>query len=173
MQTLYFFSLIRAQITEFLFHDSIPCSNIKNQKCFETFRPPIVNLHRLSGWRISLNNPAPGIFLVSLGLQSNKNKCYDAWFIFRNIRVKTAPYGHISHFYGAERFCRPEKIGATDGNLGRQMEILAAHGFVGMTKNSIGKRVRTTYALSGEGRETFVHYVEELAEIIGGDAKSG
>lgn len=74
-------------------------------------------------------------------------------------------------FVGQKDFTTLKKLtGATDGNLGRQMEILVTNGFVNMTKESVGKRSRTTYCLSNEGRNALINYVDELSNIIGGDA---
>ena len=57
---------------------------------------------------------------------------------------------------------------ATPGNMGKQMELLEAEGFVSCQKEHFGKRPRSTYALTGAGRETFLAYVRLLESIAGG-----
>ncbi len=57
---------------------------------------------------------------------------------------------------------------ATPGNLGKQMELLEADGFVSCRKERQGKRTRSTYALTDAGRESFLSYVRLLEEIAGG-----
>jgi len=57
---------------------------------------------------------------------------------------------------------------ATPGNLGKQMELLESEGFVSCKKELLGKRPRSTYALTEAGRETFLAYVRLLESIVGG-----
>ncbi len=57
---------------------------------------------------------------------------------------------------------------ATPGNLGRQMELLEADGFLTCEKETIGRRVRSTYTLTETGRESFLAYVRLLESIAGG-----
>lgn len=57
---------------------------------------------------------------------------------------------------------------ATPGNLGKQMELLEADGFVSCRKERLGERTRSTYALTDKGRESFRSYVLLLERMIGG-----
>ncbi len=57
---------------------------------------------------------------------------------------------------------------ATPGNLGKQMELLEADGFILSQKEQIGKRIRSTYSLTEKGRESFRSYVLLLERMIGG-----
>ena len=57
---------------------------------------------------------------------------------------------------------------ATPGNLGKQMELLEADGFVSCRKEQLGRRTRSTYSLTGAGRESFLSYVRLLESIAGG-----
>ena len=59
-------------------------------------------------------------------------------------------------------------IEATPGNLGRQMELLEAEGFVSCRKELFGRRPRSTYSLTPAGRESFLAYVRLLERIAGG-----
>ena len=57
---------------------------------------------------------------------------------------------------------------ATPGNLGRQMELLEADGYVACRKEQNGKRTRSIYTLTEAGRESFLAYVRLLERIAGG-----
>ena len=57
---------------------------------------------------------------------------------------------------------------ATPGNLGRQLELLEADGFLRCEKELVGRRPRSTYSLTEAGRETFLAYVRLLESIAGG-----
>ena len=57
---------------------------------------------------------------------------------------------------------------STPGNLGKQMELLEAEGFLTCRKELRGRRPRSTYALTETGRETFRAYVQMLERIVGG-----
>ena len=57
---------------------------------------------------------------------------------------------------------------ATPGNLGKQMELLEADGFVSCRKEQQGRRTRSTYSLTEAGRESFLAYVRLLEQIAGG-----
>lgn len=57
---------------------------------------------------------------------------------------------------------------ATPGNLGKQMELLEADGFILSQKEQIGKRIRSTYSLTEKGQESFRSYVLLLERMIGG-----
>lgn len=55
---------------------------------------------------------------------------------------------------------------ATPGNLGKQMELLEAEGYVQSQKAFVGRRPSTTYRLLPFGREQFTQYVALLASIL-------
>ena len=57
------------------------------------------------------------------------------------------------------------ETGATDGNLGRQLEILAQAGFVSVRKSE-GLRPRSCYSLTETGEAAFMSYVELLENIV-------
>ncbi len=57
------------------------------------------------------------------------------------------------------------ETGATDGNLGRQMEILAQEGFVSVRKSD-GLRPRSFYSLTQKAEAAFTAYVQLLENIL-------
>lgn len=54
----------------------------------------------------------------------------------------------------------------TDGNLGKQMEVLCQSEAVHAMKEYTGKRSKTVYSLTDEGLESFKKYVRTLEEIL-------
>lgn len=56
-------------------------------------------------------------------------------------------------------------LGATDGNLGRQLEILTDGGYLEISRQARGARVKTTYSITSWGKQNFVEYVELLTKI--------
>lgn len=57
---------------------------------------------------------------------------------------------------------------ATPGNLGKQLELLEAEGYLSCRRELLGRRPRSTYQLTESGRETFLAYVRMLENIVGG-----
>ena len=61
---------------------------------------------------------------------------------------------------------------ATDGNLGRQLEILEEARIIAVEKNLVGRRANSTYSLTPEGRRLFSAYIQMLQDMLdaAGDA---
>ena len=64
---------------------------------------------------------------------------------------------------------------ATDGNLGRQLEILEEERILSVEKNIAGRRVNSTYSLTPEGRRLFTEYIQLLQDLMdaAGEAACG
>ena len=64
---------------------------------------------------------------------------------------------------------------ATDGNLGRQLEILEEEHIIAVEKTAVGRRVNSTYSLTPEGRRLFSDYIRLLQDLMdaAGKAESG
>ena len=58
--------------------------------------------------------------------------------------------------------------GATPGNLGKQLEVLEAEGYLRSEKAFVGRRPNTTYPLLPYGREQFAQYVALLESLLAG-----
>ena len=54
----------------------------------------------------------------------------------------------------------------TDGNLSRQIQLLQEAGFVEVWKGTKNNRPQTLCRLSGEGRERFLEYINELEQVV-------
>lgn len=59
-----------------------------------------------------------------------------------------------------------EKTEATAGNLSVQFEKLAAAGYIEIEKGFIGKKTRTVYRITRQGREAFEEYVGALKSYL-------
>lgn len=74
---------------------------------------------------------------------------------------------------GEKDFTKLKKIiTVTDGNLGKQLEILEAENFIQYRRELIGKKNRTTYYITEHGRLKFREYVELLEGILSGTNKT-
>lgn len=55
---------------------------------------------------------------------------------------------------------------ATDGNLGRQLEILEEEHIISVEKSIAGRRVNSTYSLTPAGRRLFTEYIQLLQDLM-------
>lgn len=65
--------------------------------------------------------------------------------------------------------------GATDGNLGRQLEVLEEEHVISAEKTLVGRRSGSSYSLTEEGRRLFSDYIRLLQDILdaAGEAPGG
>lgn len=56
--------------------------------------------------------------------------------------------------------------GATDGNLGAHISTLENAGYVRVTKEFVGKKPRTSVAITANGRKAFEAHVAFLRDIL-------
>jgi len=63
-------------------------------------------------------------------------------------------------------------VGLTDGNLSRQLTLLADGGFVQIWKGTHKNRPQTLVRLTDDGRKKFAEYVSELERVVA-DAAAG
>ena len=55
---------------------------------------------------------------------------------------------------------------ATDGNLGRQLEILEEEHIISVEKTITGRRVNSSYTLTPEGKRLFSEYIRLLQGLM-------
>jgi len=60
-----------------------------------------------------------------------------------------------------------ERTGSTDGNLSIHLGKLEDAGYIRSAKAFVGRKPRTTYHMTGPGREALVRYVRQLKAILG------
>jgi len=63
------------------------------------------------------------------------------------------------------------RTGLSAGNISSHMARLEAAGYVRVEKSFVGKRPRTRYALTAQGRAAFERYRTEVGGLIGGDGR--
>jgi DNA-binding MarR family transcriptional regulator len=56
----------------------------------------------------------------------------------------------------------------TDGNLSVHTGILEKHNLLAITKDFVGKKPRTTFHITKEGRKAFEAYLEQLGNMLKG-----
>ena len=59
-----------------------------------------------------------------------------------------------------------ELLDLTDGNLSVNARVLEEHGLIKIEKDFVGRKPRTTYAITRLGRTEFQKYVETLEKMI-------
>lgn len=59
-----------------------------------------------------------------------------------------------------------EITGATDGNLGAQLNKLEELGYIIIKKEFVNKKPQSTYILTKAGGDNFKQYVEMLSQIL-------
>ncbi len=59
-----------------------------------------------------------------------------------------------------------EKTDATAGNLSVQIDKLHSAGYISVEKGFAGKKTRTVFRITGQGRRAFEDYVEALREYL-------
>jgi DNA-binding HxlR family transcriptional regulator len=59
------------------------------------------------------------------------------------------------------------KTGATDGNLGAQLQKLEDAGYVAVEKQFVQRKPQTNYRLTEAGRTALAEYVQALRTLLG------
>jgi DNA-binding MarR family transcriptional regulator len=59
-----------------------------------------------------------------------------------------------------------KRLGVTDGVLGMHMEKLESIGYVSASRTFVGRRQKTTYAISPTGRQAFTDYLSEMRRLL-------
>ena len=62
-------------------------------------------------------------------------------------------------------------LGVTDGNLATHVAVLERHKYLKVKKLFVGKKPRTTYAITEPGSKAFAAHLDALEEVIRGGKK--
>jgi DNA-binding MarR family transcriptional regulator len=62
-------------------------------------------------------------------------------------------------------------LGATDGNLATHVAVLERNKYLKVKKVFVGKKTRTTYAITDAGRKAFADHVDALEQVLRGGKK--
>ena len=57
-------------------------------------------------------------------------------------------------------------LDVTDGNLASHVSALEKHDYVVVKKEFIGKKPRTSYAVTNLGRKEFMHHLNALEKLV-------
>ena len=59
-----------------------------------------------------------------------------------------------------------ELLGVTDGNLASHLRALEKNGLIDVRKEFVGRKPKTTYAVTDNGRKLFSQHLDGLEELI-------
>ncbi|MGB9749288.1 MAG: winged helix-turn-helix domain-containing protein [Caldisericia bacterium] len=59
-----------------------------------------------------------------------------------------------------------EALNLTDGNLTSHLKILEINGIIDVKKTFIGRRPKTFYKLTKEGKERFINYLNNVKDFL-------
>lgn len=59
-----------------------------------------------------------------------------------------------------------EECDLTDGNLSRHLKTLEENGMIAIDKSFVGAKPRTTVQITNDGRQSFVEYLDALANVL-------
>lgn len=59
-----------------------------------------------------------------------------------------------------------EQLQLTDGNMASHLSALEKANYIAITKQFIGKKPNTTYAVTAEGRKAFSDHLDALEKLI-------
>jgi DNA-binding PadR family transcriptional regulator len=59
-----------------------------------------------------------------------------------------------------------EMLDVTDGNLASHLSALEKSEYIKVTKQFVGKKPRTTYAVTSEGKKAFNEHLDALEKLI-------
>ncbi|MBL8644992.1 MAG: transcriptional regulator [Rhodospirillaceae bacterium] len=87
--------------------------------------------------------------------------------IHQSVRLKIMSALNAVPRSEALEFARLKAItGATDGNLGAHLTTLEGAGYIKIVKEFVGKKPRTTVAVTTAGRRAFESHVAYLRDIL-------
>lgn len=58
------------------------------------------------------------------------------------------------------------RLDSTDGNLAKHLRKLEESGYVKMDKSFVGRRPRTSYTITNEGRDALAKHVQALGQLV-------
>lgn len=59
-----------------------------------------------------------------------------------------------------------DRLESTDGNLAKHLRKLEEAGYVQMEKSFLGRRPRTSYTITKEGRDALAKHVQALGQLV-------
>ena len=113
---------------------------------------------------MSADQPAPLLFLSEVGGAQDPSTPEFDRLIHERIRlgIVSALAVNDSLVFGDLK----DMLGTTDGNLSVHARRLEEAGYIECTKSFQGRRPRTEYRLTGEGRQALERYLDHMESLI-------
>jgi DNA-binding MarR family transcriptional regulator len=89
--------------------------------------------------------------------------------VFDN-RIRLAAMSSLMVNEGLDFNTLKQTLDVTDGNLACHIAALEEEGYVKVTKEFVGKKPHTFYALTAAGKKAFREHIDALERLIWGDA---
>ena len=87
------------------------------------------------------------------------NKVFDS-------RIRLAVMSALSVNDSMDFNSMKEMLNVTDGNLASHIGALESEGYVKVRKKFVGKKPRTTYAVTAWGKKAFREHIDALEQLI-------
>lgn len=83
-------------------------------------------------------------------------------------KTRLAIMAHLAAVGEADFLSLKKALNLTDGNISVHTGVLESRGFIESEKGFVGKKTRTIYRITPEGKKAFEDYVVGLESIIRG-----
>lgn len=84
-------------------------------------------------------------------------------------KTRLAIMAHLAARGEADFLSLKKTLGLTDGNISVHTGMLEGKGYIATERSFVGKKTRTTYRITDEGRKAFEEYVAELEKVLRGE----
>lgn len=84
-------------------------------------------------------------------------------------KTRLAIMAHLAARGEADFLALKKTLGLTDGNISIHTGILEGKGYVATERSFVGKKTRTVYSITTEGRKAFEQYIADLESILRGE----
>ena len=85
-------------------------------------------------------------------------------------KTRLAIMAHLAARGEADFLSLKKTLNLTDGNISVHTGILEEKGYVEIERSFVGKKTRTTYRITDQGRTAFQQYIAELEKVLRGEA---
>lgn len=85
-------------------------------------------------------------------------------------KTRLAIMAHLAARGEADFLTLRRTLDLTDGNIAVHTQILAGKGLIETERSFVGKKTRTVYRITAEGRKAFEQYITDLESVLRGEA---
>jgi DNA-binding MarR family transcriptional regulator len=83
-------------------------------------------------------------------------------------KTRLAIMAHLAARGEADFLTLKRTLGLTDGNISIHTGILQDRGLIAIERSLVGKKTRTVYRMTTEGRKAFEQYIADLESVLRG-----